>query len=263
MTTQAVTTYDEAVDVRDGSWTVPDGWLQGRGSWGGLVVAGIVRAAAAADGRGLPLREVSVHMVGPLPSGHASVATTLVRQGSATSVWQVCVAGKETWAVGTVVFGGSRAAGFSPMVDLAMPPAPEWATCDVVAIGPPIAPEFLQHMALRPICGLPYSGGADPVMAWLAPTQPPVAYDAGLLVGLIDALWPASLVQATTPRPMATLSFSATLLVDPATVDPKVPLLHRGCLLDYVDGYATESRELWTADGRLAVHNTQVITVIK
>jgi hypothetical protein len=52
-------------------------------------------------------------------------------------------------------------------------------------------------------------------------------------------------------------------LVDPATVDPQVPLLHHGRLLGYADGYATETRELWTADGRLAVHNTQVITVIK
>jgi len=258
-----VTTYDEAVDVRDGSWEVPEGWLQGRGTWGGLLAAGIIRAAAAAEGRGLPLREVSVHMVGPLPAGPAGVSTTLVRQGSATSVWQVAVAGEETWAVGTAVFGGPRAANFTPTVDLVMPKAPEWAACDVVAIGPPIAPEFLQHLALRPISGLPYSGGADPVMAWLAPAKPPTTYDEGLLVGLIDAMWPASLVQVSTPRPMATLSFSATLLVDPATVDPQVPLLHHGRLLGYADGYATETRELWTADGRLAVHNTQVITVIK
>jgi hypothetical protein len=29
------------------------------------------------------------------------------------------------------------------------------------------------------------------------------------------------------------------------------------------DGYVTETRELWTPDGRLAVHNTQVITLIR
>lgn len=258
-----MTTYDEAVNVHEGSWDVPDGWHQGRGAWGGLVTAGIVRAASAADGRGLPLREVSVHMVGPLPPGPADLTTTLVRQGSATSVWQVAVSGEETWAVGTAVFGASRAPDFAPVADLAMPQVPAWSTCEVVPIGPPIAPEFLQHIALRPISGLPYSGGTESVLSWLAPAQPPTAYDEGLLVGLIDALWPASLVQATTPRPMATLSFSATLLVDPTTVDPQVPLLHVGRLLGYADGYATESRELWTADGRLAVHNIQVITVIK
>ena len=41
------------------------------------------------------------------------------------------------------------------------------------------------------------------------------------------------------------------------------PLLHRGRMLGLAEGYSTESRELWTPDGRLAVHNSQVIAIIR
>ncbi|MFZ8925801.1 MAG: hypothetical protein ACO3CU_03440, partial [Candidatus Nanopelagicales bacterium] len=54
-----------------------------------------------------------------------------------------------------------------------------------------------------------------------------------------------------------------TLLVDPASVDASAPLLHRGRMLGLAHGYSTESRELWTPDGRLAVHNSQVIAIIR
>lgn len=258
--------YADAVHVHDDRWEVPAGWHQGRGAWGGLVTAAVIRAATTADasepGTRL-LREVSVHMVGPLPAGPARLTTTLVRRGSATAIWQVEIAGTETYAVGTVTLGADRASDFAPHTELHRPDVADWTAIDPLTLGPPLAPEFLQHLAVRPVGGFPYSGGHDDVLSWVAPGTQIPAYDDALLVGMVDALWPAALVQVTEPRPLATLAFTATLLVDPATVDPALPLLHRGRLLAYAGGYATESRELWTADGRLAVHNTQVITVIR
>lgn len=260
-----MTSYADLVDVRDGLWVVPDGWHQGRGAWGGLIVAAAVRAARDADPEAPVLREISVHMVGPVLAGPARVSCTLVRRGSATSVWQVAVASTsgETWAVATVVFGGPRAPDVQGHPVLSMPEASAWQDLPPLTLEPPLAPEFLQHLAVRPLSGYPYSGTHDEVLAWVAPAVVLLQYDDATLTGLVDAMWPAALVQVSTPRPMATLSFSATLLVDPASVDPGVPLLHRGRLLALAEGYATESRELWTADGRLAVHNSQVIAVIR
>jgi hypothetical protein len=260
-----VTSYADLVDVRDGVWEVPEGWHQGRGAWGGLIVAAAVRAARVADPAAPSLREISVHMVGPVAPGPAQVACSLVRRGSATSVWQVAIssASGETWAVATVVFGGSRAPDVTGQPVLSMPEAPDWHDLPPLMLEPPLAPEFLQHVAVRPLRGYPYSGTDDDVLAWIAPAVSVSAYDDATLTGLVDAMWPAALVQVSTARPMATLSFSATLLVDPASVDPGAPLLHRGRLLGLAEGYATESRELWTPDGRLAVHNSQVIAIIR
>jgi len=260
-----VTSYAGLVDVHDGVWEVPEGWRQGRGAWGGLVVAASVRAARAVDPDAPPLREISVHMVGPVLSGPTRVTCTLVRRGSATAVWHVAIASQEaeTWATATVVFGGPRALDMDGQPVLSMPAAPDWRDLEPLTLEPPLAPEFLQHLAVRPVSGYPYSGTSDDVLGWVAPAVAPASYDDATLTGLVDALWPAALVQVSTARPMATLSFSATLLVDPATVDPAVPLLHRGRMLGLAEGYSTESRELWTSDGRLAVHNAQVIAIIR
>lgn len=260
-----MTSYSDLVDVRDGIWEVPEGWRQGRGAWGGLVVAAAVRAARAAGGDVHPLREISVHMVGPVLAGPARVTCTLVRRGSATAVWHVAIASAEgeTWAVATVVLGADRALDVEGAPVLRMPDAPDWADIAPLTLEPPLAPEFLQHLAVRPVSGYPYSGTSDEVLGWVAPAVPLTSYDDATLVGLVDALWPAALVQVSTARPMATLSFSATLLVDPASVDPSAPLLHRGRMLGLAEGYSTESRELWTPDGRLVVHNSQVIAIIR
>lgn len=260
-----MTNYAELVDVHDGTWDVPEGWRQGRGAWGGLVVAASVRAARAVDPGAPPLREITVHMVGPVLAGTATVACDLVRRGSATAVWRVTIGSPvgETWATATVVFGGDRALDVDARPVLAMPESPAWRDLEPLTLEPPLAPEFLQHLAVRPVSGYPYSGASDDVLAWVQPAAPLATYDEATLVGLVDAMWPAALVQVSTARPMATLSFSATLLVVPSTVDPAVPLLHRGRMLGVAQGYSTESRELWTADGRLAVHNSQVIAIIR
>jgi hypothetical protein len=260
-----VAAFADLVDVRDGVWDVPEGWRQGRGAWGGLVVAAAVRAARAVDPDAPSLREISVHMVGPVLAGPAHVTCTLARRGSATAVWQVAINSPdgETWAVATVVFGGPRALDVEAQPALTAPDAPDWHMLEALTLEPPLAPEFLQHLAVRPLRGFPYTASGDDVLAWVAPAVTWEEYDDATLTGMVDALWPAALVQVSTPRPMATLSFSATLLVEPESVAPRTPLLHRGRLLGLAEGYATESRELWTADGRLAVHNSQVIAIIR
>ncbi len=257
--------YSDLVEVRDGVWEVPDGWRQGRGAWGGLVVAAAVRAARAAGDDSHPLREISVHMVGPVLAGPARVTCTLVRRGSATAVWHVAIASSDGdyWATATVVFGGARALDVDGHPTLRMPAAADWQELAPLKLEPPLAPEFLQHLAVRPISGYPYSGTGEDVLGWVAPAISLSSYDDATLVGLVDGLWPAALVQVSSARPMATLSFSATLLVDATSVDASAPLLHRGRMLGLAEGYSTESRELWTPDGRLAVHNSQVIAIIR
>jgi hypothetical protein len=67
------------------SWDVPAGWLQGRGAWGGLVIAASVNAVEvtqqqSADRR---MRSVTAHMFRPLPAGTARIDVTPLRVGSA------------------------------------------------------------------------------------------------------------------------------------------------------------------------------------
>lgn len=263
--------FADLTSIRDGAWELPDGWLQGRGVWGGLIVATAVRAALAADvrdGEGTSprvVRDISTQMLGPVPAGQHPVAVAAVRLGSGTSTWRVEVLGDgETLASSTVVLGQRRSGEQPEMAhdDIIMPGSPLWRDVPVVPLGAPVAPEFLQMIELRPLQGFPGAGARDDVLSWVRLPDEPV-YDAPLLLGLIDTLWPATLVTLTQMRPMATLTFAASLLIDPASIPTGEPLLHRGRLISVRDGYATETRELWTADGRLAVFNTQVMAIIR
>lgn len=267
-----VPTFEELTRIDADAWDSPAGWRQGRGAWGGLLVGTAVRAAQEADVRdgedASPrfVREVSVDMLGPVAPGRIPIGLEPLRQGSGTSAWRVEFRGDgDVLASSSVVLGRNRSGDQPSLVDeRRTPPADlDWARVPIIEIAPPMAPEFAQHLQFRPITGIPYSGQRDDVVCWVRFPQDVACLDAALLLGMVDALWPASLVTFTDPRPVATLTFAASLLVDPATVDPDLPLLHHGRLVSMSGGYATETRELWTADGRLAVWNTQVMAVIR
>lgn len=59
-----------------GGWSahVPDGWGQGRTTYGGLVAGYLVRAAQAADERSV--RSVDVYFIEPVPPGRSTCAST-------------------------------------------------------------------------------------------------------------------------------------------------------------------------------------------
>lgn len=254
-----------AADPRDGRWSVPDGWQQGRGAWGGLVIAALVRAAEAAEAQvgspGRAVRSVSAQIVAPVLVGDAGVTTREVRRGSSTSTWAVEITVEEATAVSaSVVFGDPRRGEPIAHQPGEPPTAPDWSGMAPVELGPPLAPAFLQHLTMRPISGFPYSGSTDDILVWLG--YPQGDFDAGSLLGLVDGPWPVPLARITEPRPMATLSFMANLLIDPREVDPAQPLLFCSQMLGEQAGYVTERRQLWTADGRLAVENLQLITII-
>lgn len=256
----------DVTPLRPGPWQVPDGWQQGRGAWGGLVIAAVLRAAAGSEvDEGHPdrlPRSVTAEIVAPVLAGEALIECTQVRRGSATATWSVRIdSAGETATRASVVFGDPRKGEPLDTTPARPPDVADWRDIPVVELGPPIAPPFLQHLSMRPISGFPVSGSQDDIVMWL--TYPQGRLDAAALLALVDGPWPVALVRSRENRPMATLSFFATLLVDPQDLPPGEPLLYRSRLLGQHDGYTTEQRELWTADGRLAVENVQLITLIR
>lgn len=164
------------------------------------------------------------------------------------------------------IWGSDRASDVEPPYDAwgtaVMPEAPAWTELEVLPAGPPLWPAFAQHLQFRVIEGFPMSGTSR-ILGWIGLPEAIDAWDGAHLLGLVDAWWPGAIAQAATMRPMATVSFSAQLLVDPATVDPAAPLLHEAWISRAAGGYTAETRRLWTTDGRLAVENFQSIAIIR
>ena len=246
---------------------IPDGWQQGRGAFGGLVLAILTRAAEAtvAD-PARTLRSLTGELVGPVVPGAATIAVEVLRAGSGVStVAARLLQGGEVQAHAVGAFGKARAT-FAAPPSLAAPAPPPWRGVEPSPLGPPLAPVFTQHVEYRLAGPPPFSARprSEPAIAaaWVRLRRPGRARDAAHVIAMIDTVWPALLVHEPAPRPAATLTFAFESVASLDGLDPDAPLFYRGTLLAGGDGYAIEARELWGEDGRLVALNQQTFVVM-
>ena len=246
----------------DGRFTidVPDGWQQGRGAFGGLVLAILTRAAeAAVADPDRPLRSLTAEIVGPVQPGPTELAAEVLRAGTGvTTVACRLLQGGEVQAHAVGAFGKARATYAAPPA-LAPPDlSRSWREITPVPVGPPMAPVFARHVEFR------FLSQGDTVEGWVSLREPGAARDAAYIVALADCWWPALINPTTaTARPVATLTFALERLAGLDGLDPGAPLRYRARILAGGDGYAVEQRELWGEDGRLVALNQQTIVIMK
>jgi acyl-CoA thioesterase len=270
----ATSIHDASLPRPDGDGfrlDVPPGWRQGRGAFGGLSVAAAVRAIELRVGDPRrKVRSVTAELAAPVEAGPAEIAVDVLRGGSSVTVARAALrqAG-ETRAHAVAVLAASRpAAAQLAWRDLEPPRAPPWAEVEIAPIGAPVEgapwPEFAQHFEYRVVEGVPFTGGAARTIGWIRPRAAvaPAQRDAGYLAALADVWYPAAMVRARAPRPMATIAFTLDLVGALDGLDPEAPLLYRGTAPVCADGYFLETRELWGEDGRLVAINHQTFAVI-
>lgn len=249
---------------------VEDGWQQGRGAFGGLVLGALARAIEASEPDPTRrLRALTGQLPGPVPVGESLLRVSAVRQGSGASTWQAWLDHEgETLAVATAVFGRPRGDTRDAGAEVNKVPSAPWSELPVVPIGPPLAPRFLQHFELRPTGPAPFSGGEPRCEGFVrerveAHARPPRRRDAAEVIALSDVYWPTFLVRQSTPRAMATVSFSIQLLCAPEALEAGAPLFHQARELGHFGGFVAEQRELFTPDGALVAVSMQTFAVVK
>lgn len=253
--------------VGEGSyrWDVADGWQQGRGAFGGVVIAAMIRAALAErDDNTQPLRALTATLCAPVVVEPAEVSVELLRAGNNTTTLVARVTqADEVRAHATALFGRRRVAD-GDWSRLEAPDIGDWRGADVASLPEPLAPRFAQHFEYRPREGFPFTGGQEAkVCGWIRPRRPGEQRDAAYLAACMDAYWPAPFATFDRPRPMATISFSMEFLGGWDGLDADAPLFYRSNSPVASDGYAAEFRELWGHDGRLMALNQQTFCIIK
>lgn len=244
---------------------VPDGWQQGRGAFGGLVLGALTRAMERCETEPQrTLRSLTGEIAGPVLPGEAVIEVTEVRRGSGVSTWSAMLSqGGEVLARATAVLGRSR------KVEHAWAPEPPpelvrpWSEVDVALLGPPVAPTFTRFLEYRITGALPLSGTEPVAAGWLRFRRPPAALGAPEIVALADAWWPATFAIERTPRPVATVAFTLQYVAPEASLPSDRPLYHRARTVAAHEGFLVEFRELWTERGELVALNQQTIVCIR
>lgn len=242
---------------------VPESWEQGRGAFGGLVLGVLANAMEACeDDATRSLRVLSGEICGPVLPGSAQIEVSVLRKGnSLTNLDARLSQGGEVLARASSILARERP------VDVSLQPTPpETPPMDsfpVIPIRPPIAPVFTQHYAFRVSGPAPFSGSDDArAEGWVLEADAQGPMTSARILGLLDSFWPTALVLDTTPRPMATISFTAQIVADLADLDGTQPLHFRSHAVSIGAGYLVEFRELWNGQALVAL-NQQMFAIIK
>lgn len=252
---------ETATTPHGGVLDIPVGWRQGPGAYGGLVVAALIRAAEETIGDpARAIRSVTAEIPAPVEPGRADFVVEILRAGKSVTTARVALKQNgETRAHAVVIAATERPSSMS-WNSLAPPAAPAFDTVRSMPTGGPF-PEFAQQFDFRIVEGVPATGKPGPCIGWVKARDAGSRLDAAYLAAMIDVWFPAALVHANTMRPMATISFTLEV-IDAANLRDE-PLLYRGVSPVTADSYSFETRELWTADGRLLARNHQTFVIIK
>ncbi len=240
---------------------VPDQWQQGRGAFGGLVLASLSRACELYEGApDRTLRSITGQICAPVQHGDTEVVVERLRSGSGLSTLAArLVQSGETLAHAVCQFAKRKVVD-ADWNDLTPPSIPDWRSIEVMPIAAPLGPVFAQHFEFRSLGPLPFSGDTGKEAQGFIRFKAPGPFDANTLVGLLDAWWPLAITRFSTPRPMGTIAYTAQIL---AAIENDDPIYYRGRADVSRDGFSVEFRELWSADGRLLALNQQTIAIIK
>jgi Thioesterase-like superfamily len=243
---------------------LPESWKQGRGVFGGLVLATLTRALSQAVDSERTLRSLTASLCGPAQPGLGDISVQVLRAGNNVSTLSAQLTQNgEVQAHAVGIFGAARTHD-RDHVSLSAPLIPRWKDVEAVEVAPPFGPEFGQFFEFRPVGLLPFSGGtAAEAAGFVVPKNLGPSWDVEAVVACADAFWPSTFALESGPRPMATIAFTFELCIDPNCLAPDAPLFHRARAAAVDSGYVIEFRELWSTAGQLVALNQQTLCIIR
>lgn len=253
---------DILATVDDASAHVPEGWGQGRATYGGLVAALMQTHLERTTLQGRPLRSASIHFIGPVAPGEVQFSSELIRSGK-SSLQAQCrlLQGGKTLAMLTATCGESRASEIIVPASLApasIGPDKGQAMPDL----PGLVPDFMQRFDIRwGVGGLPFTRAASAdISGWVQLREAMPAntlLTPAIIMAYVDAWPPTTLQMFSRPAPVSTMTWTldCEVLAEPITADGWWQ--YEAQTLSSGDGYTVARSQLWSASGQLVASSQQ------
>ena len=244
----------------------PNGWLQGRTIFGGLV-AGILlhKATVTINDAQKKLLSCSITFVGPIEEKAFKLTAEILRQGKSVTTLEV-----RLWqddAVQSILlasFGSQRESRIQVSQEPQVPNFPEIDQLNIVPKYLPF-PECVKNFQLAWTEGqYPMSGSKAPDFLGMCHFDPELHPQRKMILPdvltLMDVWPPGVLSMFRKPAPASTLTWQVTF------IHPLESQLHDWFKYQVItdfsgDGYAIESAHIWDKNDRLIALSRQTVTV--
>lgn len=238
---------------------IPENWMQGRTTYGGLTAA-LCLEAALPLANALPARAAQIAFVGPV-SGEVACTAQLLRRGKNTAFISVRMTGGEgVLAEAIFTFGAARASTLS-LSDLPAPDAP-----DPEALPPYFrnnqGPAFAGNFEMLLAGGLPPMSAADrgDVTLWMRQRDRKAPDDATNLLALADAPPPAAMSMFTAPKRISSMTWMAEFLTEEIRTEDGW-YLARHIAQTARNGYSSQEMRLWNRRREPVMISRQTIAI--
>lgn len=247
---------DHSVDAH-----IPDSWMQGRTTYGGLTAALSLQGALRLVDD-IPIRSAQVAFVGPV-GGDIKIRPTLLRRGKNTAFVSVDVVAESGVTAQSIFAFGARRKSSLHFDDMPKPKtrAPEEIESFFNADGP--RPGFTQNFDMLIENGArPISGSKEKSIGlWMRHLDPDTPQDATAVLAIGDAPPPAAMSMLAVPSRISSMTWMAEFMTDDITTDAAGWYFAQHTAQLAKDGYSSQSMRLWNRDGEPILVGRQTIAV--
>ncbi|MEO1188482.1 MAG: thioesterase family protein [Pseudomonadota bacterium] len=248
--------HDHSLDAH-----IPDSWMQGRTTYGGLTAALSLQAALGLIDD-LPIRSAQVAFVGPV-GGDVRIKPTLLRRGKNTAFVSVDItADSGVTAQSIFAFGKAKQSAIH-FDDMPMPEAPMPEDIESFFDKGRPRPGFTQNFdMLLALGGRPISGSDEKSIGlWMRHLDPKTPQDATAVLAIGDAPPPAVMSMFKEPLRISSMTWMAEFMTDDIQTDPEGWFFAQHTAQLAKDGYSSQSMRLWNRQGDPILVGRQTIAV--
>ena len=246
---------DQSLKVR-----IPESWMQGRTTYGGLTAALSLQGALTLSEE-LPIRSAQVAFVGPV-GGDVTIRPTLLRKGKNTAYISVDLVSETGIAAQSIFAFGKAKQSALNFDDMPMPTVkgPDEIK-SFFREGP--RPGFTQNFDMKGAIGDPPITGSDSksIGLWMRHLDENAAQDATSVLAIADAPPPAVMSMFKTPLRISSMTWMAEFMTDNIQTDPDGWWFAQSTAQLAKDGYSSQSMRLWNRDGEPILVGRQTIAV--
>lgn len=239
--------------------TIPEDWMQGRTTYGGLTAALCLESALELV-PDMPVRAAQVAFIGPV-GGDVVISPTVLRRGKSSAFVNVDLVNEDGVMARCIFTFGARRPSRLEQASRERPDV-EGPEAYPSFFGSGRRPNFAHNFNIRLAKGQPPVSGAErgDITLWLRHKDEDAPSNATSLLSIADAPPPAAMSMMTEPGPISSMTWMAEFLTDEITTTDGWFLVHHEAQATR-DGYSSQSMRMWNAGGKPVMIGRQTIAV--